>query len=433
MLPPFFLGNRGRGPDMRTPSIFRIRMKASFPLLSFFLVAATICATSVAQAQTFSVIHNFTGQQDGGVPTTGLGIDAAGNLYGNTSQGGTNCAPYGCGVVFKMANRGGNWLLTQLCSYCMEGTEPSSRPAIAPNGVLYFTTLYGGQHADGALYQVRPPAQPPRSILSPWSYAVIFNFNRGGPGADPQGDLTFDQAGNIYGTTQVGGDNFNGVVYELMPFNGGWSETVLYAPSGGLGALQMNGGVAFDRAGNLYGEIVEGGQNGAGAVFELSPSPSGWTAQTIYSFQGGTDGSSPVGGLLVDAAGNVYGATNTGGSGGGGTVFELTPSGGGWTFNLLYSLSGRTDSGPTDKLAMDPAGNLYGVTYSGGAHTFGSVFKLTPSGGSWIYTTLHDFTGTGFDGAFPRCGPTLDASGNVYGTTSKAGSSNEGIVWQITP
>lgn len=423
-----------------TPSIFRITTQASFRLLlPILLVASIVFAVPAAQAQTFTVLHNFTGQQDGGNPETGLTFDSAGNLYGTTNHGGQtqggSCPGYGCGIVFKMAKRDGNWLLTPLCTNCLTGSLASSRPAIAPNGVLYGTTYAGGMYDQGVLYQLQPPAQPPRSILSPWNYAWVFSFNRDGNGFNPQGDLIFDQAGNIYGTTQVGGNDFNGVVYELTSSGGGWNRSVLYAPSGGLGSESFEGGVVFDRSGNLYGVTPNAGQFGLGAVYELSPSGSGWTEQTIYSFGslGSMNGSYPEGGLLIDASGNLYGTTNTGGSGGGGTVFELSPSGGGWSFNLLYSLSGTSNSGPTDKLAMDAAGKLYGVTYKGGAHQFGSVFQLTHSGGNWTYTSLHDFTGSGFDGAFPLCGPTLDASGNVYGTTSEAGSSNEGIVWQITP
>jgi uncharacterized repeat protein (TIGR03803 family) len=415
-----------------------LRSSLRWPAFALVLLCALIMmATQPAQAQTFTVIHNFTGGQDGAIPETGLTLDVAGNLYGTTNAGGQieggNCPGRGCGIVFKMTDRDGSWPLTPLCTNCLTGSLASSRPAIAPNGVLYGTTLAGGLNDDGLVYQLRPPAQPPRSILSPWSYSRAFSFNRDGNGFNPQGDLTFDQAGNIYGTDELGGNDFNGVVYELTSSGGGWNRSVLYAPSGGLGSQAMMGGVLFDHSGNLYGVENTGGSFGVGAVYELSPSGSGWTAQIIYSFQGGSDGSSPEGGLLVDASSNLYGTTNTGGSGGGGTVFELTPSGGGWNFNLLYSLSDRSNSGPTDKLAMDAAGNLYGVTYSGGAHQFGSVFKLTPSGGGWNYTSLHDFTGAANDGAFPLCGPIMEANGNLYGTASQAGAQNKGNVWEITP
>jgi len=363
-------------------------------------------------------------------------MDAAGNLYGTTSAGGQiqggNCPGRGCGVIFKMAKRADSWVLTPVYTL-QDGDLPSSRLAIASDGVLYGTTLYGGHNDDGSVYQLRPPDTPPRSVLSPWTQTVLYSFNMNNNGFNPQGDLTFDQAGNIYGTVESGGPDYNGAAYELTFSGGAWIVNAIYSPSNGQGQ-GVSGGVVFDGSGNLYGVVTQGGSNGIGAVYELSPSGSGWTAQTIYSFSvGSTDGTYPVGGLLIDSSNNIYGATTSGGSGGGGTVFELTPGSGGWTFNLLYSLSGPSMSGPQDKLMMDAAGNLYGVTYSGGTHQFGSVFKLTPSNGSWIYTSLHDFTGAANDGAFPLCGPLLDANGNLYGTVSEAGAYDKGNVWEITP
>jgi len=141
--------------------------------------------------------------------------------------------------------------------------------------------------------------------------------------------------------------------------------------------------------------------------------------------------------VVLDQAGNLYGATATGGSGGGGTVYELSPSGGGWTFSLLYSFTGQGyDPGPSDTLTLDAAGNLYGTTYGGGAFGYGAVFKLTHNGGSWMFTDLHDFT-SGSDGANPVGGVTFDANGNLYGTASQgAGGACPlgcGVVWKITP
>ncbi len=417
---------------------FVLRSTLRWPAFAMVLLCAlTMIVTQPAQAQAFTVIHNFTGGQDGAFPETGLTRDAAGNLYGTTEAGGQvqggNCPGRGCGVVFKMAKRGDSWVLTPVYTF-QDGDLPSSSIAIAPDGVLYGTTLYGGFNDDGASYQLKPPAVTPRSVLSPWTETVLYSFGRGGNGFNPQGDLTFDQSGNIYGTTQVGGVDFNGVVYELTAAGGGWTQSVLYSPSGGVGNEQFDGGVVFDSSGNLYGVTPNGGQYGLGGVFELSPSGSGWTGQTIYSFSTGSmDGRYPVGGLLIDSSGNIYGTTTSGGSGGGGTVFELTPGGGGWTFKLLYGLSGASMSGPQGRLIMDVAGNVYGVTYGGGAHRFGSVFKLTTSGGSWIYSSLHDFTGAAKDGAFPVCGPIMDANGNVYGTVSAAGAYDKGNVWEIAP
>jgi uncharacterized repeat protein (TIGR03803 family) len=134
--------------------------------------------------------------------------------------------------------------------------------------------------------------------------------------------------------------------------------------------------------------------------------------------------------LISDNAGNLYGATTVGGSGGGGTVFELTPSNGQWTLSVLYSFTGS--AGPSNSLVLDMAGNLYGTTVEDGTYGAGTVFELTPSGGSWTYTDLHDFTG-GSDGSDPFGGVTLDANGNIYGTTEAGGANGDGIVFEITP
>jgi uncharacterized repeat protein (TIGR03803 family) len=202
--------------------------------------------------------------------------------------------------------------------------------------------------------------------------------------------------------------------------------------------------VIFDSAGNLYGTTYSGGANNCGTVYELSPSGSTWTETVLYSFQCGfgvPDGGAPVGGLIFDAAGNLYGTTNIGGTNNGGTVFELSPSGGGnWTFQVLYGLPYNGDFdfiyyGPTGSLAMDAAGNLYGTGLMDGASGSGNVFKLTPSNGSWIYTDLYDFRGP--EGAYPWGDVVLDAHGNLYGTAS-AGGENQcngngcGVVWEVT-
>src|SRR5581483_3699775 len=144
-------------------------------------------------------------------------------------------------------------------------------------------------------------------------------------------------------------------------------------------------------AGNLYGTATAGGTYGKGVVFELSPSGGGWTEHVLYTFQGGNDGGQPVAGLIFDNAGNLYGATASWGSGGGGTVFKLSPTGGAWTYSVLTSLTGG--DGPVASLTLDRSGNLYGTTFMDDPAGYGSVFRLAPSGSGWTYTDLHDFTG----------------------------------------
>jgi len=197
----------------------------------------------------------------------------------------------------------------------------------------------------------------------------------------------------------------------------------------------------FDSAGNLYGTTLAGGSFGGGTVFQLAPSGSGWTTSTVHDFDGGNGGAGPQGALTFGGSGKFYGTTEGGGLDDSGTVFELTSSGEGWFFSVLYSVPGGIDnSGPQGNLAMDAAGNLYGATYDAGAHHDGNVFKLTPTNGGWTYTSLHDFTG-GADGANPLSGVTLDSNGNLYGTTSLGGMQGGnncntlgcGVVWEITP
>jgi len=261
---------------------------------------------------------------------------------------------------------------------------------------------------------------------------VLHRFNLVDGAWPYNADLVFDQTGDLYGTTPFGG-GFNstinnGLVYELIPSRDGWTETILHNFGGFADGGAPHSGVIFDQAGNLYGTTSVGGAYGAGTVFQLSPSGSGWTKKILHSFQR-YDGITPVGGLILDQSGNLYGTTPDAGAGNGGTVYMLTPSNGDWTFTVLYAFTGASESGPTASLAMDEAGNLYGTTPQGGPSGVGEVFKLTHSAGGWEYTALHDFTGIG--GWYPTA-VTLDADGNIYGTCSDA-NTGWGLVFEITP
>ncbi len=453
-------------------------LRSSFQCIAIaltLLCGMAIIATQPAQAQTFAVIHTFSGI-DGANPVAGLTIDARGRLYGTTQDGGHRnsfCPQQGCGTAFRLAAQDGGWTLTPLHQFegPSDGATPMARPVFGPNGLLYGTTDAGGAQfcegpGCGTAYSLRPGPGGPggcTTALCPWLESVVYSF--GGieaicegfqdwsarPTNNPKrpgelvlgscptfGELTFDHAGNIYGTVPC----CHGAVYELSP---GGTPTALYYFTGGDDGDNPQSGVIFDSAGNLYGTTEGGGTGGCGTVYELSPSGSGWMEKVLYNFQcGSSDGQSPIGGLIFDAAGNLYGTTNFGGANNGGTVFELSPSGGGnWTFHLLYSLryNGTLDFliyGPTGTLAMDSSGSLYGTTVMDGAFAGGSVFKLTPSTGGWIYTSLHDFQG-GSDGGNSFGNVVLDASGNVYGTAGVGGLSDGceglgcGVVWKITP
>ena len=229
--------------------------------------------------------------------------------------------------------------------------------------------------------------------------------------------------------------------FQLTPSGGGWTEIVLYTFQGGSDGAYPVGAVILDRSGNLYGTAAGGGDlacdapYGCGAVFQLTPSGSGWTKNVIYTFHGGHDGNGTNAGLILDRSGSLYGSTGVGGSGGCGTVFMLTPSHGSWTFNTLYSFTGT--NGPAATLLMDAAGNLYGTTVADGAYGHGNVFKLMRESGGWTYTSLYDFTG-GSDGGNPESSVLFDVSGNLFGTTTFGGVGCTpypgcGVVWEISP
>ena len=234
----------------------------------------------------------------------------------------------------------------------------------------------------------------------------------------------------MYGTASIGGDsNGDGVVYEATRSGSNWTQQAIYTFGGAPDGSHPYNGVIFDNGGNLYGTTTGGGSSGNGMVFKLTPSGGGWTETILYNFTGGSDGGFPVSGLIFDGQGNLYGATASGGSGGGGTVFQLSPNGSSWNFNLVYSFSGTAQCGPWGSLNFDSNGNLWGTTLCDGASGDGNVFELT--GGTGAYSSIYDFTG-GNDGAQPYARPVFDKSGNVYGTASLAGQHNAGTVWEIT-
>ncbi|MGO9520055.1 MAG: choice-of-anchor tandem repeat GloVer-containing protein, partial [Candidatus Korobacteraceae bacterium] len=364
------------------------------------LVAMMLLLAAVgSQAQTYQVIHDFAGGLDGSEPTSGVTLDAAGNLYGTTFEGDALT-----GTVYRLVHKSSSWVLMPLYLFPYEGSGgsiPYARVIFGKDGSLYGTAAFGGNLQGcsggcGAVFNMKPTPNPPITPLSPWIETPLYVFAGGTDGANPFGaDIIFDQAGNLYGTTYNGGGGSCtggcGTVYKLTPSSGSWTESILYTFTQNGDAQHPWGGVTFDTAGNLYGTTVYGGAYGKGAIYELTPAGAGWTETVLYSFTGGTDGANPYAGVIFDQSGNLYGATSAGGSGNGGTVFELTASKGSWTFNLLYSFSGASgqfSAGPLANHAFDSAGNLYGTAHGAGAYNFGSAFKLTSGAGGWTYTSL---------------------------------------------
>ena len=396
------------------------------------VAALTVAGAHMAQAQTFSVIHTFTGGMDGAAPAAGLTLDAAGNLYGTASAGGNA----GAGAVYKLTHRGTGWTFSPLYNFGGgdDGVAPIARVVFGPNGTLYGTTSDQGegQGAVGTVFNLGPPATVCKAVMCPWNEKVLHRFT--GSGSDGfipgYGDLLFDRSSNIYGTTIQGGTNGAGTVFELTPSGGNWTESILFNMTTSSGVYPYNG-VIFDQAGNLYGTTFEGGiMSSFGSIYKLTASGSGWTQSTLYSLQEATDGSGPYAGVIFDQAGNLYGTTSYNGPDGAGTVFEMSPSNGGWMYNVIHSFAGS--EGPYGGITMDAAGNLYGTTFAGGALLFGSVYKLTPSGGGWTFSDLYDFTG-GNDGGYPVGTVAIAANGNLYGTTSHNGALGYGTIWEIMP
>ncbi len=284
----------------------------------------------------------------------------------------------------------------------------------------------------GSVFKLTSPVAICKTAACYWTVKDLHDFSSGTDGSAPDGDLIWDQQGNIYGTTIEGGTTGFGIVYELTPSGNGYTESVLYSFSGPDGAYPI-AGLVFDNNGNLFGTTESGGSIGRGNVFELSYVVGiGWTQHVLYSFQNAGDGEEPLGGLIFDSAGNLYGTTLDGGSGGGGTVFELSPFGNTWTFKLLYSFSGGFRCGPGETLTTDGAGNLYGTTGCGGLYNEGSVFRLSNTEEGWVYTSLHDFTG-GTDGALVDSNVSINTDGSLYGTASEGGDYGYGTVWMIKP
>jgi uncharacterized repeat protein (TIGR03803 family) len=350
-----------------------------------------------AAAQTEQVLHSFNDSGDGAEPAAGVISDASGNLYGTTAYGGGQNAAYcgqgGCGTVFELSPESG-----------------------------------GG-----------------------WAERVLHRFGqKGRDGLVPYSSLIFDAAGNLYGTTLTGGAYDRGTVFELTrKANGVWNETVLYSfQNNGEDGQMPESSLIFDAAGNLYGTTANGGTYSYGTIFELSQNTGGtWSDIILHSFQDnhdGRDGFTPVGALIFDAAGNLYGTTAAGGNSKScvnfqaptcGTVFEVArKSGGVWAEKVLYDFDSDTSgANPIGSLIFDADGNLYGTTANGGANNDGTVFELTKATGSWTETTLHQFGSGADDGINPNAGLIFGANGNLYGTTTYGGAGAQGIVFEVAP
>jgi uncharacterized repeat protein (TIGR03803 family) len=402
-------------------------------LKTILAISAVALALTETAAAGEKVLFDFNGS-NGNAPYGALIADASGNLYGTTTGGGA----YSFGTVFELVPKAkGGWSSEILHSFNDDGVDgiaPYTRLVFDAAGNLYGTTNNGGSNNVGTVFELTPTQN------GAWNETIVYSFeNNEVDGTYPYGGLILNSSGKLYGTTSEGGVNFNGTVFELKPGKAGkWTETILHNFDFTDG-ISPYAGLVFDASGNLYGATYAGGTYGYGTAFKLAPKKSGdWDETVIFNFNGqNATGDAPYATLIFDTAGNLYGTTVFGGTYDSGMVFELTPQGGGeWSETIEHSFEpSNWDGGnPFGGLVMDAAGNLYGTTNLGGRYNYGTVFELTPkAGGEWTEKQLHVFNDNGRDGYNPYCTLLSDSAGNLYGVAYQGGTHNDGTVFEILP
>ncbi len=405
-------------------------MKGRKPFCSAVaLIVALTLASGARAASTQKVLYSFTGGSDGNQPRQTLIFDQAGNLYGATSEGGA----YGHGTVFQLTHSlDGSW--TERVLYSFTGGSDGDFPswgglAFDAANNLYGATVLGGKYNEGTIFELSPNSD------GSWTESVLHEFTGKSEGGGPDMTPIFDALGNLYGTAVHGGADGCGTAFKMTPnANSQWTYQVIQ--QGGPPACAPWIGLIRDTSGAFYGTTRDAGyycsQGDCGAVFQLKPTSGGkWTYKVLHRFTGGNAGSDPASNDLVfDGQGNLYGAV-WGGAYANGLVYKLAPSAGGKgvTYQVLYRFKGREDGGnPSGGMVFDAAGNLYGPTWSGGMYGYGVVFKLTPNqDGNWSENVIYNFSGT--DGANPARSLIFDPAGNLYGVTPDGGAYGAGAVY----
>ncbi|HUH62527.1 MAG TPA: choice-of-anchor tandem repeat GloVer-containing protein [Terracidiphilus sp.] len=420
---------------MKSPSLLLSAVTTSRAIL-LAIAGLLLSAARIAPSQE-KVIHSFNYAQ-GADPANELIIDSKGNLYGTTRAGGTHSR----GEVFELVHESnGSRTFKILYDFGgilpndkLDGDQPRAALIRDAQGNFYGTTYGGGKH--GTVFELS-------ESNGNWTEKVLYSFDGGSTdGMEPIGEVVRDAAGHLYGTTYLGGKYDGGTVFELTPKSTGeWTEKILYSFHPGAEGYWPQGRLTMDAKGHLYGATTFGGPNdGSGTIFELTKNGATWTKKTIYS-PGTTGGPSFFyAGVILDAKGNLYGTSALGGQHQGqscscGTVFELTPGPNStWKEKVLHSFSlAKTDGNePYSGLTFDSKGNLYGTTQRGGAYGKGTVFELSPAaGGKWTEKLLASLGKNDADGSAPTAGVARDAAGNVFGTTTTGGGDNEGAVFEV--
>ncbi len=407
---------------------------------------------AASTSYTETMLHKFAASPDGASPEAGVILDANGDLYGTTIAGGTDPScpggyNTGCGTVYEIVATGSERLL-----YSFHGKPDASEPfagLIRHNGVFYGTTASGGNYkpcyTDGG-----DGCGTVFTIDRAGHERLLYQFKGSlgsGPvdGQGPMGGLIVDTSGSFYGTTPFGGEDESGTIFEITKSG---KESVLYSFTGESDGARPYSGVIRDASGNLYGVAYFGGTSactgGCGTIFELSTSGA---LNVLYSFTGKDDGGNPIGGMVMDGSGSLYGTAQNygnlscnkrGGNPGCGTVFQLNAK---HELKVLHEFAGSPDGAvPSENLIIDANGNLYGTTSFGGdskcngGYSCGTVFEVDARGRESV---LHTFTGGKTDGEVPY-GPVLrDTAGSLYGTTVSGGrgpcNRGCGVVFKLSP
>ncbi|HVI06684.1 MAG TPA: choice-of-anchor tandem repeat GloVer-containing protein [Candidatus Binatia bacterium] len=427
-------------------------------VLNSSLLTLTLAAS--AAATQYKVIYTFQNLSDAYQPQTQMIADGAGNLYGVTQFGGA----HGLGTVFELSpGSNGTWTEKILYSFAegTDGGQPWAGVVMDKNGNLYGTTSAGGDASCtpihgycGVAYELSPNSN------GTWTETVLVDFT-GDNGLTPYGNLILDGAGNLYGTTQGGGPNGWGIVFELSPNGDGtWSENILHGFGKDGNGAKPYSNLVFDAQGNLWGTTTDGGlladclyQYGCGTVFEMTPQAGGgWSEKAVLAFDGG-NGATPAG-LIFDASGDVFGTTYYGGPGscsglvvgGCGEIFELVAGNGSYKPRIIQQFQKEPVAQPQG-IIFDSQGNMYGTSFYGGVNTCaganqpcGTIYKGAPNGrGGFTFSVLYDFPGESTNGFWPYAPLTIDGAGNIYGSTGNGGnlscgiSGGCGVVYQIIP
>jgi uncharacterized repeat protein (TIGR03803 family) len=321
--------------------------------------------------------YSFMGGKDGGNPVDAVTVGADDSPYGPipTPNGGNygvvfNVKP---GVRFSPSIFGGwkEYILHSFDGLPSDGIDPAGPVVFDQAGNLYGTTASDGVCGHGTVYELIRSGNT-------WILKLLHTFCSSGDGQLPQSGVIFDPKGNLYGISYEGGSDGSGTVFQLVPAGSGWTENILYSFSGGSDGGLPSGGLVFDQSGNLYGTTSLGGANNGGTVFMLAPSNGSWTLSTLYSFTA-TNHDGRSGNLVLDSAGNLYGTRKYEGMYGEGAAFKLAHSNGGWNYSSLHDFTGGADGGyPLDGLVFDTNGNLYGTAAVGGGNSYGVVYEITP-------------------------------------------------------